>query len=379
VVPRTDRELLTLICCAFVTLGSFYFLSTFLRSRLLLQLRTRVESRMSMSFVEHLLELPYAFFQLRSAGDLMMRMSSQSAIRELLTTGALSALLDGAMVSVYFFLLLGASPRLAAIAFGGAVLQALIYVLAGRRSKLLVSESLAAQGRLESYQVELLSGIETLKAMGGTDRATQRWSDLYVDTLNRAIVSGELDGTFGSLVGIVRFAGPVTLLLAGAFQVLDGQLSLGTMLGLSALGTGFLDPVANLVATGMKLTQLKGYMERIEDVLDADRERRGGHGQHEAVLSLRGAVRLENVAFKYPSEAKPTVEDVSFAVLPGESVAIVGSSGSGKSTIARVLAGLYEPCAGSVHYDEPTMATLSPGSTAKLTSSTVGLASLGSG
>jgi ATP-binding cassette, subfamily B, bacterial len=358
VVPRSDRELLTLICCAFVTLGSFYFLSTFLRSRLLLQLRTRVESRMSFAFVEHLLELPYAFFQQRSAGDLMMRLSSQSAIRELLTTGALSALLDGVMVSVYFFLLLGAAPRLAVIALVCAVLQGLIYALAGGRSKLLVSESLAAQGRLESYQVELLSGIETLKSMGGTDRATQRWSDLYVDVLNRSIVSGELDGTFGSLVGIVRFAGPVTLLLAGVFQVLDGSLSLGTMLGLSALGTGFLDPVANLVGTGMKLTHLKGYMERIEDVLDAERERRGGQGQNEAVLSLRGAVRLEGIAFKYPSEAKATVEDVSFAVQPGESVAIVGASGSGKSTIARVLAGLYQPFAGTVFYDEKPASSL---------------------
>jgi ATP-binding cassette subfamily B protein len=358
VVPRADKQLLTLVVCAFITLGSFYFLSTFLRSRLLLQLRTRVESRMSFAFVEHLLELPYAFFQQRSAGDLMMRLSSQGAIRELLTTGALSALLDGAMVSVYFFLLLGAAPKLAVIALICAATQALVYSFAGRRSRLLVSESLAAQGRLESYQVELLSGIETLKAMGGTDRATQRWSDLYVDVLNRSIVQGELDGTFGALVGAVRFAGPVVLLLAGAFQVLDGELTLGTMLGLSALGAGFLDPVANLVGTGMRLTQLKGLMERIEDVLDADLERRGGHGQQQAVLDLRGGVRLDGVAFKYPSESKPTVEEVSFTVLPGESVAIVGASGSGKSTIARVLAGLYEPCAGTVLYDERPASSL---------------------
>jgi ABC-type bacteriocin/lantibiotic exporter with double-glycine peptidase domain len=108
----------------------------------------------------------------------------------------------------------------------------------------------------------------------------------------------------------------------------------------------------------MRLTQLKGLMERIEDVLDADLERRGGHGQQQAVLDLRGGVRLDGVAFKYPSESKPTVEEVSFTVLPGESVAIVGASGSGKSTIARVLAGLYEPCAGTVLYDERPASSL---------------------
>ncbi len=359
VVPRSDQPLLTLVACAFVSLGSFYFLSSFLRARVLLQLRTRVEARMSFAFVEHLLDLPYGFFQARSAGDLMMRLSSQAAIRELLTTGALSALLDGALVSAYLLLLLGASPLLALLALGFAAAQTLAYLVAARRNRTLVSEGLAAQARLEAYQVELLSGIETLKAMGGTARANQRWGDLYVDVLNRSIVRGELDGTFSSLVSTLRFVGPVVLLLAGGYRVLAGELSLGAMLGLSALGAGFLEPVSGLVNTGMRLSQLKGYMDRLEDVLDAAPERKGGFGQGASEsVALRGAVRLEGVSFRYPGEVRSTLEQISFSVAAGESVAIVGATGSGKSTLARILAGLYEPSDGNVFYDERELRTL---------------------
>jgi ABC-type bacteriocin/lantibiotic exporter with double-glycine peptidase domain len=353
VVPRADVRLLELVAAGLLTTSSFYFLSTLLRARLLLELRSRVESRMSLDFVDHLLSLPYAFFQARTTGDLMMRMSSQTAIRELLTTGTLSALLDGALVGLYFLLLLGAAPMLALVAVVLAVLELVTYLVAARRNTQLVTEGLAAQARLEGYQVEMLSGIETLKAMGATDRSMSRWNDLYVDSLNRVIARGRLEGTFQAFLATLRFVGPIVLMLAGAQKVLEGSLSLGTMLGLSALGSGFLEPVANLVGTGLRLTQLNGYMERIEDVLETPREttRRVPVRQAERSQKIRGAIRIEHLSFKYPSESGRAVDGVGFEIAPGECVAIVGASGSGKSTLARLVAGLYEPESGSIRFD----------------------------
>ncbi|HET8939900.1 MAG TPA: peptidase domain-containing ABC transporter [Polyangiales bacterium] len=347
VIPRADMSLLALVGSGFITLASFYFLSNLLRSRLLLELRTRVEARMAFNFVEHLFDLPYSFFQQRTTGDLMMRLSSQSAIRELLTTGALSALLDGTLVMLYFVMLVSAAPNLAWVALSFAVFQVIAYVIASKRNALLVTENLAAQARLEGYQVEMLSGIETLKSMGATERTLMRWNDLYVHSLNRSISRGRLDGTFGALLGTLGYAGPVTLLIVGAQSVLDNGLSLGSMLGLSALAGGFLSPVSNLVATGMRLSQLPGYMERIEDVLEAPREPVSAA----RLGQMRGALEITELAFKYPSEREATLNGVTFGVAAGECVAIVGASGSGKSTLARLLAGLYEPTSGSIAYD----------------------------
>lgn len=342
------------MAAGFLLLASFHFLSNLLRTRLLLELRTKVEARMSFQFVEHLLALPYNFFQQRTTGDLMMRLSSQAEIRELLTTGALSALLDGALVSLYFVLLLGPAPQLAFVALGFAILQVFTYLLAAQRNSQLVVEGLAAQSQLEAYQIEMLGGIETLKSMGATERSFSRWSDLYVSSLNRAIARGQLEGTFQALLGALRFCGPVCLMFVGAYQVLQGSLSLGTMLGLSAMGAGFLDPVANLVGTAMRLTGLRGYMERLEDVLETPPERARSAQEHSRAAVLDGAFDVDELSFRYPSSAPLTLDRVSFAVQPGECIAIVGASGSRKSTLARLLAGLYEPLSGTVAYDGRT-------------------------
>lgn len=353
VVPRGDAQLLHLVAAGFLLLISFNFLSTLLRSRLLLELRTKVEARMSFDFVEHLFALPYSFFQQRTTGDLLMRMSSQVAIREVLTSGALSALLDGVLVLLYFVLLLGAAPSLALVALGFAVAQVVSCVVASRRTSQLVVEGLAAQSQLSAYQVEMLNGIETLKSMGATDRSFSRWSDLYVNALNRSIARDRLDGSFSSLLGALRFTGPVCLMLVGAHQVLNGSLSLGTMLGLSSLGAGFLDPVANLVGTSMRLTQLRGYMERIEDVLETPREVavQGPTLERAAGAALAGSIQVSELSFKYPGEPRHSLQRIAFGVAPGECVALVGPSGSGKSTLARLLAGLYEPLTGSISFD----------------------------
>ncbi len=353
VVPRGDMQLLFLIGAGFLLLISFEFLSSLLRSRLLLELRTKVEARMSFDFVEHLFALPYGFFQQRTTGDLMMRLSSQVAIREVLTSSALSALLDGVLVSLYLVLLLGAAPSLAWVALAFAGLQIALYLLSARRHGHLVVEGLAAQSQLEAYQVEMLSGVETLKSMGATDRSLSRWSDLYVSSLNRSIARDRLDGSFNTLLGSLRFGGPVCLMLVGGYQVLQGQLSLGAMLGLATLGAGFLEPITNLVGTAMKLTQLRGYMERIEDVLETPREERRAISAQERALAapLAGSIQVSELSFKYPSEPRHTLQRLAFAAAPGECVAIVGPSGSGKSTLARLLAGLYEPLAGSIAFD----------------------------
>jgi ATP-binding cassette subfamily B protein len=350
VLPRHDSDLLQMLAVGALVALSVQMLTTYVRSGLLLHLRTYMDAHMTLELNEHLMALPFSYFQQRSAGDLVMRLSSSAQIRDVLTGSALSAVLDGTMALVYFVVLVIIAPPLAAIALGVAVVQAVIALVSGRRNAELMSEQLAAQAKLSSAQVEALAAIEPIKSMGAEERITGRFADLYVDVLNSALERGRLGNVVSAVTGALSFAGPVALLLMGAHLVLNGTLATGGMLALSALGSAFLTPVGALVATFTQLQTLRSYVHRVEDILDTAREPRPANPQPMAALT--GALELNDVSFAYESSHTPVLQHVSLSVNPGEFVAIVGPSGSGKSTMARLLAGLIAPSSGSIAFDE---------------------------
>jgi ABC-type bacteriocin/lantibiotic exporter with double-glycine peptidase domain len=145
-------------------------------------------------------------------------------------------------------------------------------------------------------------------------------------------------------------------LVYGGFQVLNGSIALGTMLAVTALAVGFLEPLATLVETGLKLQLLRSYMERISDVLDASREQEGQNVV--TAHRLSGLVRAEGVSFAYGPLAPQVVKDVSLEVQPGQHLGIAGRSGSGKSTLARLLLGMYPPTSGRILFDGKDLAEL---------------------
>jgi len=173
VIPHGDEHLLTVLSIGMLAIVLFYFLASLIRSHLLLYLRTHLDTQMTLGFLEHLARLPYAFFQQRSEGDLMMRVNSNAQIRELLTSTALSGLLDGALASLYLVLLLLASPAMAALVLLLGLLQGSVFWLSYQRHQELMSQDLQTQAKAQSYLVQMLAGIETLKAGGLEDRAVE--------------------------------------------------------------------------------------------------------------------------------------------------------------------------------------------------------------
>lgn len=349
IVPAGDQHLLIILAVTMAAMAGYYFLISLVRAHLLLYLRTHVDRQLTTEFISHLARLPYAFFLRRSAGDLMMRLQSNSTVREILTTGSLSALLDGGMATAYLVLLLVISPPLGLLVLGLGAAQVAATILARRGNQRLTTESLEAQARSESYAYQLLAGIEDLKAAGAEDRAVGHWSGLFAREISVALDRGRLNALVGSVADTLQLVSPLALLGAGAVLVLQGQLSLGTMRGLIVLGAGFLEPLAALVSTGLELQLLGSYMARISDVLDTPAEQQGLTVRPAGRLD--GHIRAEGLSFRYRSPGPLAVDDVSVQVRPGQFVAIVGRSGSGKSTLARLLLGLYEPEAGRVLYD----------------------------
>ena len=360
IVPRGDHHLLLVLALGVGAIIGYNFLSSFLRANLLVELRTRLDMGLTMGFIDHLVKLPYDFFLRRSAGDLMMRLQSNSAVRDILATGTLSAVLDGTFASLYLITLFVISPVLGAVVLVLALLEVATLVLSWRRNQRLMAGTLQAQADTQSYAYELLAGIETLKASGAEHRAVDRWGGLFIDQVNIDLSRGRLTAAVESVMSTLQVASPLVILTVGAFQVLSGTVSLGTMLSAAALGAGFLDPLATMINSGMQLQQLVSYMQRINDVLDTPREQ---HGEHvRPAPRLGGQIRAADVSFSYGKLAPSVLSHVSLEIEPGQHIGIVGRSGSGKSTLAHLLLGLYRPTAGRIEYDGQDLAEFDAGS-----------------
>jgi ATP-binding cassette, subfamily B, bacterial len=360
IVPRDDHHLLLVLTAGVALVIGYNFLSAFLRANLLLELQTRLDLGLTMGFIDHLVKLPYSFFLRRSSGDLMMRLQSNTSVRDILASGTMSAILDGAFATLYLALLFVISPVLALVVLVLALLEVSVMVLSWRRNQRLMSRSLQAQADAQSCAYELLAGIETLKASGAEHRAVDRWGGLFTDQINIDLNRGRLGAAVSSVMSTLQIAAPLVILMVGAFQVLAGHISLGTMLSASALGAGFLQPLSTMVSSGLQLQMLGSYMQRINDVLDTPSEQHGANVRPAPRLS--GRIRADNVSFSYGSLAPLVVNGVCLEIQPGQHIGIVGRSGSGKSTLAHLLLGLYQPTSGHIEFDGLNLSGLDAGS-----------------
>ena len=356
VVPREDYNLLLMITVGSAGLVVFQFMTSYLRSHLLLAFQTQLDTKMTLDFLEHLVNLPFSFFQQRSAGDLMMRLGSNSTIREILMSGMLSGVLDLSMVSIYLVLLFVTSFKIGLLVLGLGALQVVIFLASRARVRDLMSQTLSEEAESQNYQVQLLAGIETLKSCGAERQAVTHWSNLYVNLLNVHLERGRLDALVGALAGSLQLASPVIILSLGGYLVLAGELSLGIMLALNALAAGFLGPLASVMGTAFQFQTLGSYFDRINDVFDTPREQ-----DTEDVVPadrLHGSIQVERVDFRYGPTTQLVIRDVSVNIERGQFVALVGASGSGKSTLAKLLLGLYQPTGGRICYDGADLAKL---------------------
>jgi ABC-type bacteriocin/lantibiotic exporter with double-glycine peptidase domain len=349
IVPVGDARLLLVVAGGMGVVVAFQVVSQLVRSFLLLYLRAALDVELSAGFVDRLAEAPLRFFQLRPAGDLVARYESNRALRHTLTAATLSTLLDGGLVVLYLGVLFAASLRLGALVVLLGLLQVALFVVFGGRVRERMSAELEAEARTQSHLVEMLAGIETLKPMGAETRWVERWSNLFVREVNAGIRRTSLGSVAGAVASGLTLASPLAIVLVGAWLVLEGRLTLGTMMALQALAVGVLTPLSSLVQTALTVQEARGHVARIADVLGTPPEQ--DPTSVRPAPALRGAIALERIRFRYGEHEPWVLDGVSLSVEPGQKVAIVGRSGAGKSTLARLMVGLFVPQEGRVLLD----------------------------
>jgi ATP-binding cassette subfamily B protein len=349
IIPIKASNLLLVLGLGALLLLLTQGVTSILRVSLLIYLQTRIDAQIMLNFFEHLLSLPYRFFQLRLNGDILSRMNSNIAIRDLLTSQLISSLLDGSTIAVYLLILIWQSSFIAGLTVAIGALQVGLILITAPIIRRLTLRDLAAQGKTQGYLNEVLSGIATLKAAGAENRAVERWTNLFFDEMNISVRLNYLLSIVGITVQLLQTLAPLLLLWIGAIQVINGTMPLGTMLALNTLAASFLTPLSSLAASGQKIQTAQAHFDRIADVVGTEPEQDAQ--QVQMPPKLKGNIELENVSFQYDPHTPPVLKDISVKIRPGQKVALVGRTGSGKSTLGKLLIGLITPTQGSVLYD----------------------------
>jgi len=307
----------------------------------------------SAKFFNHILHLPIEFFSQRFAGDLSARLQSNDIIARLFSGELATNTLNCFLIIFYAFLMCQYDIMLTAIGIAIAVFNIALLKIVSRRKKDQNQKLLQIQGKFMGDAISGLSIIETLKATGAESDFFAKIGGLHA---NVVCASQDMEVTNQFLACVPTFLTSLNnalILGVGGMLVMDGKLTLGMLVAFQSLMTSFIEPVNRLVQLGSSIQELEGSMNRIDDVMNY---RTDSRFDNELKFSgekskLSGFVELRNVTFGYSRLEPPLIENFNLCLKPGMRVALVGSSGSGKSTVAKLVSGLYAPWSGEIFFD----------------------------
>jgi NHLM bacteriocin system ABC transporter peptidase/ATP-binding protein len=345
--PGAIGPILGLLFGAVIVIGVL----TALRQRYLMVLETKLSLHSSGVFLWHVLRLPIAFYAGRSAGEISGRVPRNDRVAVLLSSEVAAALIDSVVVIFYFAVMFGYSPTLALVGVAGVVINVLVLRAVGRRRRDETLRTLQDSGLLLGSSMSGIKSIESIKASG-------RESDLFtrITGLHARTVSGwqRLGRASLPLLVVPPFIVALTtaaVLGWGGLNVITGALSLGTLIAFQVLMNRSIEPIGRFVQLGGTLQEIGGDLERLDDVLMNPIVEIADDESAEARPRLAGMLELREVTFGYSILEPPLLDRVNLTLRPGSRVALVGGSGSGKSTVSRLVAGLYEPWSGQILFD----------------------------
>ena len=320
------------------------------------------------SFLWHILRMPMEFFSQRTAGDLSRRQGENDQVASILVSQLAPVFIQMILLVFYLVVMLQCSVQLTIV---GLVTVAINLVVVRNVSQKLLENSrvqLRDEGKAAAVLVSGIDMIETIKASGAENGYFERWSGCQASANASKVKTAGVNEFLSPLPGLVQQISNVIVLSMGAVLIIEGHLTAGIFLAFQSLMSSFLNPVNQLLAAGQNIRQMRSFMERISDVMkypcqpgledEADEKAHPEKNMpsiEEEILSgvekLNGEVDISHITFGYSRLAEPLIRDFSLHIKPGARIALVGSSGSGKSTIAKLVSGLYEPWEGSITYD----------------------------
>lgn len=303
-------------------------------------------------FMWKVLRMPMEFFSQRMAGDILQRQGSNAAIAGTLVNTFAPLALSAIMMVFYLVLMIRYSLLLTLVGLGSIVVNMLVARFISAKRVNITRVQMRDSGKLSSATVAGIGMIETIKASGAENGYFEKWSGYQASVNTQKVRFQRLNQYMGMIPGIVTEITNTAILALGIWLTMCGQFTAGMIMAFQGFMTSFSAPAQSLIAAGQTLQEMRTEMERVEDVMEYPMDEEAPESDTQDTYDkLSGRLEMKHVTFGYSRLGEPLIEDFSMSLEPGSRVAFVGASGCGKSTISKLISGLYKPWSGEILFD----------------------------
>ena len=349
-----NRDLLMPFIALVAAVGIFQVLITAFGAVYSLKFNGKMAVIGSSTFMWKILRMPMEFFSQRMAGDIQLRHKANTDIAEMIVNTLTPLVLSTVMMAFYLVLMLRYSPLLTLVGLLSVVLNLFLSHLISEKRVNITRVSMRDEGKLAAATVSGIRMVETIKAGGTENGYFKRWAGFQASVNAQMVKYAKLNQRLGIIPAFISVLVNAVVLVMGIWLCMQGMFTLGMVTAFQAFLTSFMNPAMTLITAGQTLQEMRTQMERVEDVMDYPMDVRLSDAQDSGDVNyekLQGTLELKNVTFGYSRLAEPLIENFSLNVKPGQRVAIVGASGCGKSTVAKLISGLYQPWSGEILFD----------------------------
>jgi ATP-binding cassette, subfamily B, bacterial HlyB/CyaB len=358
VIVHRTMTTLDVLAVAFIAVAVFECILNVTRNYIFIHTANKIDAKLGAKLFKHLLALPFVYFESRKVGNIVNRIRELDNIRDFITNKSVSVLIDLFFSFVFVAVMFLYSVKLTLIFISFVIVIAILYLTVTPELRRRLQQKFLMAGQSNSYLVEAVTGIQTVKSLALEGSMQKKWEDNLSQYVHSSFKLSNMSNIAGAFSGTFQRIMTITVLYLGVRLVIDNQLTIGQLIAFQMFAGQFTGPFLRLVNLWNEFQQALLSVDRLGDILNNPIELKSG--KDITLQRLNGSVRFENVSFRYSAEAPNALDRISFEVKPGMSIGLVGRSGSGKSTITKLIDKLYIISEGTIYMDDVDIRHMNP-------------------
>ncbi|MDT8339102.1 MAG: type I secretion system permease/ATPase [Sulfurimonas sp.] len=358
VLVHRSMTTLDVLAIAFVVVALFELVLNLIRNYLFAHTTSKIDAKLGAKLFHHLLALPLVYFEKRKVGNIIARVRELDQIREFIANKSVTLIIDVLFSGVFVAVMLLYSVKLTMVVLVFVSIITLLYLFITPELRRRLEEKFQMGAQSNAYLVESVTGVQTVKSLALEGSMQKKWEDYLAKYVNAGFHLTNLSNILGGVSGALQKLMTISMLYVGVTLVLEGKLSVGQLIAFQMFANQFSGPVLRLVNLWNEFQQTLLSVDRLGDILNTPTEQ-----TNEKAITLpniNGLVKFEKLEFSYAPDSPQVLKGISADFPAGYSVGLVGRSGSGKSTIAKLLQRLYLPTGGAIHIDGVDIRHMNP-------------------